>query len=416
MASQLVPISRKELEDGDIVLFKGSNAIGLSTVERALRDFHEVSISSAGNARSTDHPKVDGTSITLCGDTSLGDSYLKRCGAKGSVYGRLCESPLSFFEQVAPLIADSHSLIVNLETCLLTGETSSSEGKKRYVRWDDPDRAIDVLKSIGVDAVNLANNHTTDFGSERLLETIAKLLEAGIAVFGAGKDQRAASKPLKRFVRVAGRKKNFFVVGAFAFRSHDYYATVTTPGVQPALQAEAYPPDRAAKGEESRCADRRMSALEAALCVGERQRDGDLRGASCRRSRYGYWPWPAHAWTMPLVGGGHRSLDPIGNFVLNSPGRYARYAAPPFGFVTRLDIHPRNNGWASDLKLYPIVTDNRRTDYQARPVDRAMLTSIFSLLKKHAPDLSAFHEHFEKAEDERGFHLRLLRPISPRFA
>ncbi len=203
---------------------------------------------------------------------------------------RLRHAPLSVFEHVRPLIANSDRLIVNLETCLVAGKTSPFEGQKNYLGWDDPERTLGVLKEIGVSAVSLANNHTMDFGNDGLLETIAKLKAAGTQLLS------------------------------------------------------------------------------------------------------------------------------LGNFVFNSSGRYDAFSAPPLSLIARLDLKPEIEGWSSALKLYPIVTDNRRTGFQVQPVDRAMLASAYSLLAERAPDASAFRSHFELGEDERGLHIRLTRPISLPFA
>jgi hypothetical protein len=105
----------------------------------------------------------------------------------------------------------------------------------------------------------------------------------------------------------------------------------------------------------------------------------------------------------------------LGNFVFNSPGRYDKFSAPPVSLIARIEIGPQGNNWFSSLKLYPILTDNLRTDFNVQPVDWAMLSSTFSILAEHAPDPVAFRASFETAEDERGLHIKLTRPLSPRF-
>ena len=86
---------------------------------------------------------------------------------------------------------EADGFVVNLE-----GIPSMREpvGKTRYDFRFPPGR-LAWLKSRGVDAVSLANNHAADAGSEGIIEGIAALREAGIAVFGAGADEAEACRP-----------------------------------------------------------------------------------------------------------------------------------------------------------------------------------------------------------------------------
>jgi poly-gamma-glutamate capsule biosynthesis protein CapA/YwtB (metallophosphatase superfamily) len=54
---------------------------------------------------------------------------------------------------------------------------------------------VDVLTELGVDCVNLANNHALDFGCDALLDTFEHLRSAGIRWAGAGRDVDAARAP-----------------------------------------------------------------------------------------------------------------------------------------------------------------------------------------------------------------------------
>ena len=52
--------------------------------------------------------------------------------------------------------------------------------------WGEAAQAAD-MKALGVDMVSVANNHSTDWGPEGLLETSRLLDEAGIAHAGGGR-------------------------------------------------------------------------------------------------------------------------------------------------------------------------------------------------------------------------------------
>ncbi|MNO39947.1 Capsule biosynthesis protein CapA [compost metagenome] len=79
--------------------------------------------------------------------------------------------------------------ILNLETPITTGGVGAAN--KQYVFKGDP-KALDALKAAGVDAVNLANNHTLDQGEEGLLDTMEHLNKRGIPYLGGGVDAAEA--------------------------------------------------------------------------------------------------------------------------------------------------------------------------------------------------------------------------------
>ena len=453
-AADLIPSLLDEIAEGDALLFKGSNAFNLFDVVKALRELDEIQtsyempVASAetktqtapseglpksimGYIKGLRVPRVadaakrssrDGRAtytLTLCGDTSLGDYYLSETRGVRPVYQRLCQAPHSFFEHVKPLIADSDTFIANLETCLVTDMQSPFAGEKRYLGWDDPVRTLSVLKGIGVTAANLANNHTMDFGAEGLLRTMACLKESGIRPFGAGENRKEASKPFRRRIKVNGHGKAVYVIGAFetsrAYREkYDYYARASTPGVNPLSQ------QRLTSGiERLRTAD--PDALIIVCPHWHRNygwaSDAELQICSTLVSAgadlvigHGAHMLQQCQWSEA----GTRLLS-LGNFIFNSPGRYAKFLAPPFSLIARLEIAQGSDGWSSILKLYPILTDNLRTDFNVQPVDRAMLASVYSLLAEHDADSAGFRACFDPGEDERGPHIKLNRAISHRF-
>ncbi|NQX48093.1 CapA family protein [Paenibacillus tritici] len=79
--------------------------------------------------------------------------------------------------------------VVNLETPITTRGVGAKN--KQFV-FKGPPKALDALQSAGVDAVNLANNHTLDQGEEGLLDTLKHLSERGIPHVGAGKNSKEA--------------------------------------------------------------------------------------------------------------------------------------------------------------------------------------------------------------------------------
>ncbi len=87
-------------------------------------------------------------------------------------------------------------------------------GKLRYDFRFPPER-LGWLGERGVDAVSLANNHAGDAGPDGLIEGIAALEKAGIAWFGAGKNEAQACQPW----RVARRGIKMAVFGISCFET-----------------------------------------------------------------------------------------------------------------------------------------------------------------------------------------------------
>lgn len=124
--------------------------------------------------------------IALVGDTMLGRGVAEKLEADPRA--------LLFDSPVAEICREADFCVLNLECCI------SDRGE----RWADPLKpfffrappvAADVLTGLGVDCVNLANNHALDFGYDALLDTFEHLRSAGIQWVGAGRDVDAARAP-----------------------------------------------------------------------------------------------------------------------------------------------------------------------------------------------------------------------------
>ncbi|NYU08111.1 hypothetical protein A8O28_22390 [Enterobacteriaceae bacterium CCUG 67584] len=66
----------------------------------------------------------------------------------------------------------------------------------------------------------------------------------------------------------------------------------------------------------------------------------------------------------------------IGNGVFNSNGEYQSRGVPPYGFVVRLRLgNPQ-----PQIALLPILTDNKQTFWQPRPVTGAEFSDLIAQL------------------------------------
>ncbi|MBW7650352.1 CapA family protein [Anoxybacillus sp. ST4] len=123
------------------------------------------------------------TSVTLsvAGDVTLGRD--ENYGYAYSFDDEAKKNGLAFFtKHIESIFKNDDFTTVNLETTLTTA-TQKAEKKFRF--RGDPSY-VHVLTRAGIDAVNLANNHTFDYGQKGYSDTIATLKRANVGYFGNG--------------------------------------------------------------------------------------------------------------------------------------------------------------------------------------------------------------------------------------
>jgi len=134
------------------------------------------------------------------------------------------EKPETIFQHVADTLRSADIAFANSEQTyaeggyLIRGHGSNSES-----------RNLPPVVSAGFDIISMANNHSLDWGSEVLLETLKKLKKAGLPYVGAGKNIEEARQPV-----ILERKGNR--VGFLAFSSvhpKGYEAGEDKPGLNP---------------------------------------------------------------------------------------------------------------------------------------------------------------------------------------
>lgn len=114
--------------------------------------------------------------ICIGGDTSIDGEFADFAAMKGVDYP---------WAEIKEVMTAADIAIVNLETCV--SERGTSEKREGY-GFRTPPEMLDGFANAGIDMVNLANNHTRDFGYDALLDTFTHLSERGIEYFGAGHD------------------------------------------------------------------------------------------------------------------------------------------------------------------------------------------------------------------------------------
>lgn len=90
---------------------------------------------------------------------------------------------------------DEYNIIVaNLETVASESQFAFQNPSKLYT-FNSPVSTLDTLTNNGIEIVSLANNHTMDFGTLALLNTMENLKNRGILYAGAGNNIQEAFAP-----------------------------------------------------------------------------------------------------------------------------------------------------------------------------------------------------------------------------
>lgn len=96
------------------------------------------------------------------------------------------------YRHVGGAIREADLAAGNLENPI----TSRGEPADKTWTFRMSPKAVPELKASGFDVLNLANNHTLDYGTTGLLDTFRHLDEEGIGRIGAGEDADEAYRPL----------------------------------------------------------------------------------------------------------------------------------------------------------------------------------------------------------------------------
>lgn len=128
------------------------------------------------------------------------------------------------FAATRDLLRQSHIVIGNLEGPLT--RRGKAETGKQYIFRSPPDKVAQALRHAGFDVLSLANNHSLDYGTEGMVDTIDSLAAYGIRYMGAGSNSREARAPV--FVPV-GNQMVAFLAYSLTF-PENYWATSNTPG------------------------------------------------------------------------------------------------------------------------------------------------------------------------------------------
>lgn len=117
--------------------------------------------------------------VSSMGDCTLGtDENFNPSTSFNAYYN--AQGPDYFFKNVRSILEEDDLSIINLEG---TFTNSDQRQEKTFAFKADPEY-VSILTGSSIEAANLANNHSRDYGEESYTDTVETLEQAGIASFG----------------------------------------------------------------------------------------------------------------------------------------------------------------------------------------------------------------------------------------
>ena len=136
------------------------------------------------------------------------------------------EKPETIFQHVAEVLRSGDITYANCEGAL------SDKGYPNPLQaaHSDP-KNLNAFLHAGIDVVSLANNHSQDWGKEALLDTMARLKEAGVSYIGVGKNLTEARRPV--ILERKGTKVGLLAYCCVGPEGSGYEAEDDKPGYAP---------------------------------------------------------------------------------------------------------------------------------------------------------------------------------------
>ncbi|MCF2682925.1 CapA family protein [Faecalicatena contorta] len=138
-------------------------------------DVQEIKIDT-GNPSSEKEVSI---TISSMGDCTLGTDVNFNQSTSLNAYYNM-NGPDYFFQNVRSILEKDDLSIVNMEGTL----TDSTTREDKTYAFKAPAEYAGILSGSSVEAANLANNHSSDYGSQSTTDTIKALEDAGVATFG----------------------------------------------------------------------------------------------------------------------------------------------------------------------------------------------------------------------------------------
>jgi poly-gamma-glutamate capsule biosynthesis protein CapA/YwtB (metallophosphatase superfamily) len=141
----------------------------------------------------------------------------------------------AMFRDAPPILRRADLTLINAEGVAAAGGDFGFKGEPRPILYRADPAVARLLADAGVDVVNLANNHSFDYGPDALHEALSVFAAAGVGTVGAGLDAEGARRP---HYRVVGDTTVAFVGADLTHQPHAR-AGEAAPGIVTGEPAEA---------------------------------------------------------------------------------------------------------------------------------------------------------------------------------
>jgi hypothetical protein len=293
-------------------------------------------------------------------------------------------------KNIKGLLETSNFTIANLETPLLDSFKNSSASRKPYIHWSSSDSTTNYLKKYRINTLSLGNNHTMDCGINGLNQTMNSLQKNGLNYFGAGLNTEEAGKPLVKQFILNGDTITIAVFSGFEYRKsydsiYNFYAGENSAGMNAISTNET----------AMQIKELRQKYPDAYIIFFPHWGRNYLQKTEMQTET-------AHSLIDTgvdlIIGTGAHTIQQIesykekfifyciGNSVFNAPGRYKSYGVKPYSLIASLEIKSSEGRLIKQLCLYPIFTDNFKTDYQVRFLDEDEFADCLLYLERMSAD------------------------------
>jgi poly-gamma-glutamate synthesis protein (capsule biosynthesis protein) len=267
------------------------------------------------------------------------------------------------------LIRDADIAFANLEAPVTESAVPTGLWKKYLYRVEPA--AIGAWKWLGLDIVNLANNHVLDYRQKGLLDTVAALDRAGIEHVGAGRDAASARRPV------------IFEIGETRVGILGYLENQASFCLYEGLFASEHGPGCAKLTRQDLAEDVRRLRTEVDVLIVSVHWGENYSAITSSQREYarvlldlgvdaviGHHP---HNEQAVEVRGRGMVFYSLGNYAWGAPG----HDELRIGLLARLLVEPRSATRLARVvgaEVFPIVTQNRLVDYQPRRLARSERT------------------------------------------
>ena len=351
--------------------------------------------------------------ILFVGDTSFGENYQVKYLKEG-VKNILEEMGYDYpFQNLKHILLQSDFVIANLETPITDMLKSPIPVKTKInFHWSDVKKAPKYFKKYNIKAFSLANNHILDYGLEGLKQTLEVLRKNGMEWMGAGLDKDEAQAPYYKEFRFGQQVFKLAVITGFEFRkTYDqdfvFYANKKTGGV-----------NRISIKRITRQIRNLKETIQDIYVIVFPHWGKNYMWKSGKQSRLAHEIIDAGADLIIGHGShmmqeiekynGHWILYSIGNFMYNSPGWYQKFNVDPFSLAARLLLQESDGNLVKTMKLYPIFSNNRITNFQVRFLTKDEFEKAHKLLLEKSSEPRELEKDIKTGKDDIGRFMEFL--------